>query len=542
MRDSSLVPAAELPGAGALFRDYLDHFEKLAGFYAVDYRSMEAMAAHAQHLAGTASPRAQVAAILSRQNERWGVSEKTRRHLAALAEAKSVAVVSGQQVGLFGGPLFTLYKALTCVKLAERLSAHLQRTVVPIFWLAADDDDLAEVNRTTMLTREHALLTLSCDFNGEARRPVSQVHLPAGIHAVHQKLAEALSDSEFKEGILSALAQAYAPGHTLPEAFARWMSYLTSDFGLVLLDPTDPELKQLAVPLFSQEITEHSPSTAAALRATAALEKAGYAPQVPQRAERCNLFYVDHQRRALEWREGAFATTDGAVRLSQDEWLQRVRHSPEAFAPNVLLRPVLQDALLPTIAYVAGPAEIAYFAQLRGVYEAFGVPMPAVFPRQTLTLLEKKIQRGFEKYQLQLPDFWQNPAQLLSRVVRSETAEELLAPVAASREALRTNFEALRERTLALDATLAAFLEKEQGRIFHQLETVEKKIVQASKRQNETLQQQLEHAGHALYPHQHLQERELNLIPFLCKYGRNLPGQLYQAMDLSTFAHQIVKL
>ncbi len=542
MRDFAPVPVAQVPGSNALFQAYLGQFQKLSDFYAVDYRSLEAMASHARHVAERPYPRTRVAQILTRQNENWGASEKTRQHLAALAEAKSVAVVSGQQVGLFGGPLFTLYKALTCVKLAENLSAQLRRTVAPVFWLAADDDDLAEVNRVTVLTRDNALLALSCDFPAATRRPMSQIPLPESIHACHQELAEALSDSEFKNEILSALARAYAPGHSLPEAFARWMSFLTNEFGLVLLDPADPEFKQLAIPLFAKEINEQSPSTTAALRTNAKLEQGGYAPQVPQRAGHCNLFYVDHQRHGLEWQEGVFATTDGAIRLSKDHWLQRIQDSPTAFSPNVMLRPVLQDSLLPTIAYVAGPAEIAYFAQLRGVYEAFGVPMPAVFPRQTLTLLEKKIQRGFEKYHLQLTDFWQNPAQLLSRVARQETPEELLEPVAAVREDLSKNLAVLKERVMAVDPTLAAFLDKEQGKIFHQLEAIEKKIVQASKRQNETLQQQLEHAGNSLYPHQHLQERELNLTSFLCKYGKNLIKQLYEALDLSCFEHQIVKL
>ncbi|MGH7493782.1 MAG: bacillithiol biosynthesis cysteine-adding enzyme BshC [bacterium] len=542
MRASAHVPVAGVPGANALFQAYIEHFEKLSGFYQVDYRSFSALGEHASAIAASAYPRRQVAAILAKQNERWGASDKTRHHLAALAEANSIAVVTGQQVGLFGGPLFTLYKALTCLKLAERLSAQLQRTVVPIFWLASDDDDLAEVNRTTVLTRENTLLTLSADLAGEARRPMFQIDLPGSIRETQQKLTEAISDSEFKSDILPALFEAYAPGRSLPEAFARWMSFLTGAFGLVLLDPTDPAFKQLAVPVFSKELNEQSPSTTMASNASAALELAGYTPQVSLRAGRCNLFYVDRERHALEGQDGAFATTDGALRLPKEEWLQRIRQSPASFSPNVVLRPIVQDAILPTVAYVAGPAEIAYFAQLRGVYESFGIRMPAIFPRQMLTLMEKKIQHVLEKYDLGIIDFWQNSEQLISRVARRQTPEGLLEPVAAARAALSESLAALKERAVALDPTLAAFLDKEQGKILHQLETIEKKIVQASKLKNETLQQQLEKGSRTFYPHQHLQERELNLISFFCKYGKSMIHQLYDVLNLDSFQHQIVEI
>jgi bacillithiol biosynthesis cysteine-adding enzyme BshC len=542
MRDSVLVPVAGVPGANALFQAYIDHFENLAAFYGVDYRSFSALGAHAAALATNEYPRRQVAAILTKQNERWGTSDKTRQHLAALAEANSLAVVTGQQVGLFGGPLFTFYKALTCLKLAEGLSVYLQRRVVPIFWLAADDDDLAEVNRTTVLTRENTLLTLSLDLAGTARRPVSQIDLPDNILESQQRLTEAISDSDFKDGMLQALFEAYAPGRSLPEAFARWVSFLTKEFGLVLLDPTDPAFKQLAIPIFSKEIEEQSPSTTAAIHTNAALEQAGYTPQVPLRAGHSNLFYVDRQRHALEWQNGFFSTTDRALRMPKGEWLQRIKQSPASFSPNVILRPVLQDSILPTVAYVAGPGEIAYFAQLRGVYQAFGIRMPAIFPRQMLTLMEKKVQHVLQKYGLQLTDFWQDSAQLISRIARRETPEELFEPVAAARGALSKSLATLKERAAALDPTLVAFLDKEQGKILHQLEMIEKKIVQASRQKNETMQQQLEKGSRTFYPHQHLQERELNLISFLCKYGHSLIRQIYDALNLDCFQHQIVEI
>jgi bacillithiol biosynthesis cysteine-adding enzyme BshC len=267
---------------------------------------------------------------------------------------------------------------------------------------------------------------------------------------------------------------------------------------------------------------------------------------VPLRAGRLNLFYVQTQRHTLEHHDGVFSSTDATISFSREELLKELHQHPEAFAPNVMLRPVMQDFLLPTVAYVAGPAEIAYFAQLRGVYEAFAVPMPAIFPRQSMTLLEKKISHVLEKYKLQIADFWsaqgEAAEELVGQILKRETADGLFAPVAAARDELGQRLADLKTRATALDATLGGFIEKEQGKIFHQLETIEKKLLQAAKRQNETLTQQIAKAAHALYPNRHLQERELSFVPYLCKYGRGLIQKIYEQIDLADFQHQVVEL
>jgi len=540
------IPFSQLPGTGRLFVDYVENFEKLADFYAVDYRSRAALLAQAELVAQRDYPRAETAKILLRQNQQWGGGEATMRHIEALAQKNSLAIVTGQQVGLFGGPLFTLYKALTCLKLAESLSARLGKKVTPIFWLAADDDDIAEVNHVTVMNRDNELMPLSCEFDTNERRPVTQVHLTANIENSHQLLADAIIETEFKKDILEALRKSYETNASLPEAFARWLTNLLEPLGLVVMNPADPEFKKLSAPLFAQEIAANSPSTTAALQAMEKLTAAAYTPQVPLRPGRLNLFYVQAQRHALELHGDHLTSTDDVLKFSRAELLEQVQQTPENFSPNVILRPVLQDFLFPTIAYVAGPAEVAYFAQLRGVYEAFNVPMPAIFPRQSMTLLEKKISHVLEKYRLQISDFWTaqgNAAEeLIGHILKREAADGLFAPVAEARDELSRRLAELKNRAVAVDATLGGFIEKEQGKIFHQLETIEKKLLQAAKKQNDTLAQQITKAAHALYPHRHLQERELSFVSYLCKYGRSLIQRLYEQIDLTGFQHQMVEL
>jgi bacillithiol biosynthesis cysteine-adding enzyme BshC len=432
------------------------------------------------------------------------------------------------------------------LKLAESLSARVGKAVVPIFWLATDDDDVAEVSRLTIMNHDNELLPLAPAFDINERKPAAQVHLTNDIENCHRALDEAIVATEFKSDILSSLRQAYSAGAALPDAFARWLLHLLDHHGLVVMNPADAAIKRLAAPLFAREIDAGSPSTAAVLQTTAQLAAVPYAPQVSLRPDRLNIFYVQTHRHTLEKREGGFASTDGALQFSRVELLQELQAHPERFAPNVLFRPGMQDFLLPAVAYIAGPAETAYLAQLRGVYEAFNVPMPAIFPRQSMTLLEKKVARVLQKYELAFADFWStksNAAEaVISRIVKREATDEIFTPVAAAREELGRRLVDLKTRATEIDATLGGFIEKEQGKIFHQLEAVEKKLLQAMKRQHETLAQQIAKAARALYPHQHLQERELSFVPFLCKYGRGLLQNLYEHIDLGNFQHQVVEL
>ena len=540
------IPFSRLPNPNRLFVDYSENFDQLTDFYATDYRSRAALLAQIDLAAQRDCPRIQLAEVLHQQNHRWGGGEATARHIAALAQNGSVAIVTGQQVGVFGGPLFTLFKALTCLKLAESLRARSGREVVPIFWLAADDDDVAEVNQLTVMNRENELISLSCLADTATRRPVSHVQLPENIANCHEALAAAIPDTEFKSELLQALQAAYQPGTTLPDAFARWLLNLLGHFGLVVMNPADPAIKKLAVPLFAREISGGSPSTVAALQAIEKISTVGYTAQVPLRAGRLNLFYVQTQRHALEQREGIFSSTDETLRFSRETLLNELNEHPECFAPNVMLRPLMQDFLLPTVAYIAGPAEVAYFAQLRGVYEAFALPMPAIFPRQSFTLMEKKISHLLEKHKLQIADFWSAQGgaaeELVGQILKREAADGLFAPVAAARDALGQRLGELKKQATTLDATLGGFIEKEQGKIFHQLEGIEKKLLQAAKRQNETLTQQIAKAAHALYPRRHLQERELSFVPYLCKYGRGLIQKIYEQIDLANFQHQVFEL
>jgi len=537
------ISPAQTPGFNRLYLDYLENFDKLAAFYAVDYRASAAMLAQADRLVKRIYARDQLAAIFRRQNERFHAGKKTAQAIELFAKPDSLAVVTGQQTGLFGGPLLTMYKALTAAKLAERLQARRGKPVVTIFWMATDDDDLVEADQCGALDRSNEFHNLTSGFGQWPRRPFSQVVLDDSIDACRAKLNDLLPDSEFKPALFEKLARCFKSGASLADAFGSFLQSLTSDFGLIVLDPSDPEVKRLAAPVFAKEITGHSPSTTAALKAIAQLETMDYSPQVPLRDGRLNLFYIEgNQRQALEFFGDKFSSTDGSLNFSQNDLLAAVEKTPERFAPNVILRPIIQDYLLPTVAYIGGPAEVAYFAEYRGVYEAFEVPMPAIYPRKSLTLLEKRVERAMEKYELSLFDLWKPIEPKITELVKKGAPEGLFEPVSATRDELTRELQTLRESVAKLDPTLEGFIESTAGKILHQLDGLDKKLTQAVKRQNETLTGQVHKAATAVFPNGHLQERSLSLLPFLAKHGDGIIRQIYEAIDLGDYEHQVVQL
>jgi bacillithiol biosynthesis cysteine-adding enzyme BshC len=537
------ISPAQTPGLNRLYLEYLQDFERLASFYAVDYRASAALLAHAERLANRSYAREKLAAIFMRQNDALHAGRKTAQAIELFHKPDTVAVVTGQQTGLFGGPLLTLYKALTAAKLSERLQARRGKPVVTIFWMATDDDDLVEADQCGVLDRNNDFHNLTSGFGQWSRRPFSHVVLDESIDASRARLNELLPDSEFKPALLEKLGRFFRPGASLAEAFGAFLQNLTSEFGLIVLDPSDPEVKRLAAPVFAKEISGYGPSTRAALQAIAELEKLDFSPQVPLREGRLNLFYINEsQRHALESSGDEFRTTDGTVRFSKNELLSAVEKTPENFAPNVILRPVMQDYLLPTVAYIGGPAEVAYFAEFRGVYEAFEVPMPAIYPRKSLTLVEQRGEQWMQKYGLSILDLWKPIDPKINELVKKEAPEGLFEPVSTARDELTRELQTLRERAARLDPTLEGFVESTTGKILHQLDGLDKKLTQAVKRRNETLASQVRKAATAVFPNGHLQERSLSLLPFLAKHGDGIIRQIYEAIDLGDYAHQVLSL
>ncbi len=541
------VPFAQLSAFPKLFATYCADYAKLADFFAGDFRKAEDRRAAAERAAAYDRPgRDALADALLDQNARWtadgALDEKTRQNIEALREGESVAVVTGQQVGLFTGPLYTPYKTITALQLARQMAEEAGRRVVPVFWLEGEDHDFDEVASAHLLRRNEVVrVRYPGPKNGGGGGPVGRIELGEGIEGVIGEVDAALPDSDFKPALMENLRAAYRPGTTLLGAFAQLLRHFFPEAGLVFLSPDDRRLKKLAAPLFRKEIEAPEASSARVEEAGGKLAES-YHQQVNARPS--NLFLLtDDGRRPLDYSGGeAFALRGTERSFSEGELLALLGDEPERFSPNVVLRPLVQDRLVPTAAYVAGPGEVSYFAQYRGVYEHFGVPMPVVYPRASATLIEGKVQRVLDKYDLEMADVGEAPERLFQRLVKANMTVDVDAVFKDAARPVHEAMNALKEKVEAVDATLAQSAEATRAALVGELDALKGRVIKAEKRGQDDVRAQLGKARVNLFPDGALQERTVNATYFLNKYGPDLLARLQEALALDTTAHQVVEL
>ncbi len=536
----------ELSSYKRLFLDYLHRYERLAPFFTADPRDGEAWLERARRVAEKPRERDRLAAALHRQNAALDADEKALEAIDHLAHG-ALAIVTGQQVGLLGGPLYTLYKALTAVELARRAAAAVGKPVVALFWMDADDHDFEEVRKVRFLDRDHAVQELSYAPEGKPTDvPVAEYRLQAAIEDLLSRLRELLPESEFKAETLSLLEECYRPGLTLPEAFGRLLLRLTRGLGLAMVNPADPELKSLAASLFEREARERSESGRRVKATSEELLSLGYHAQATWSPQRLNLFYAAPGRFHIVSADGSFRLSGDGRSLSGEDLAQLIRREPERFSPNVFLRPLYQDTLLPTLAYVAGPNELAYFAQLAGVYQHFDVPMPLVVPRASFTVVEKSQARFLQRYRVKLAELKANDESVLNRILKEQAPPELgnlQTDFERARACLQEITQAFSRDLAAVDPTLVAAAGSIQGKVLHLIQELENKSLRALKRKDETLRRQFLSTRTALFPNFQLQERELSAVHFLARYGRffvDMVRQAVAATELDTRQHIVI--
>ncbi|HET9401461.1 MAG TPA: bacillithiol biosynthesis cysteine-adding enzyme BshC [Candidatus Acidoferrales bacterium] len=536
----------ELPHVTRLYTAYLSGAKKLCEFYphpptlaAISSVSRE----RKRERRYSPEMRAAVANILARQNgdiSPAGMHPAIERNLASFREG-AMAVVTGQQAGLFGGPAYTFYKALTAIRLVQELH-HRGVEAVPIFWIASEDHDLAEVSACDWLT-SHGVEHLqwqaaSPDVSG---RSVGRVPLREEIVDLARRAAESLEGPACEE-IAEALTTAYQPAETFGTAFAKLLRALTGRFGLILLDPLDAKLHELAAPLLERVVEQQSALSSELAERGKRLERAGYHAQVKVGAASTLLFGTENGKRvAIRQKNGEFllgeTSADGA------NLRRRINEDPAGFSPNALLRPVVQDTLLPTIAYVAGPAEIAYFAQSQVVYQHLGATMPVIVPRASFTLIGPYVERLIEKHSLDLRRDVLGGRQLLrKRLELNSLPRGMTEKFQQGGEEISEVLANLRKPITKLDSTLGGAVDTASRKIIFQLQKLRAKTSRARDLRDGVLTRHEKIIRDALYPSNHLQERVLSLLPFLARHGADLLDVLARHAGISTPAHQIARL
>lgn len=526
MRSESLL-ISQIPHVSRLYQDYLTDFSQVLRYYGAPPLSREWQDRSRNDY--PAERRQRVAQILQRQNEGFGASPKTMANIERLRAGAHV-VVTGQQVSLFGGPLFAMLKALTAIKLAEEANA------VPVFWLATQDHDLAEVAFANIPAGSH-LQKVSILPNAVEGAPVGSIPLDEEI-ATAAKTAEALlGESE----VSGWLRECYRPGATLGEAYARLFAKLFADEGLVILDPADAELQRIAQPLYLDSAVRSEEINHALLARGNELEAKGYHAQVKVSNTSTLLFTLENSSRTPVQRvNSGFAI--GGKKVSAAELRQRIEQSPQDFSGNALFRPVVQDYLLPTLAYVGGPAEVAYFAQSAVVYEKLLGAVTPIVPRVSATLIEPRVARKLEKYRLVPAMAFQSEEVLRRTMATHVLPAELTAKFQSAKESLERSLASLDDSLSKLDPTLREAGGRAGKKMRYQLTRLEQRAALSETRRNEEIVRHAHEIASALYPHKSLQEREVAGVYFVARYGSGLITGLKEQIQPRSAEHQVLYL
>jgi bacillithiol biosynthesis cysteine-adding enzyme BshC len=527
--ETECLPFSSIPHTGRLFDDYLHAFDRVKQFYAQPPLNQDWWADEIQKIQYPAERRQAVAAILERQNREFGAGAKTLANIQRLRDG-SAAVVTGQQVGLFGGPLFCILKALTAVIMAEKAGA------VPMFWMATEDHDLEEVNTVNLPAGDH-LKKFTVNVPHREGAPVGTIEFTDEVAAAVQQVEAIFGKSEISE----LLAASYRKGETFGTAFARFYTKVFSDLGVIFLNPLDPELHSIAQPVFRAALEKSEEINHALLERNKELEAAGYVAQVKVTPSHTLCFYYeDGARTPVKHHDKEFFVGDR--KLAVAELIKETERCPELFSANVLLRPVIQDYLLPTLCYIGGPAEVAYFAQIEVIYRKLAGRLTPILPRIFATLIEPRQAKLLDRYQLSLPDLFTAPEKARELVGSRALPDSILKSFDQAAEHVEQALSLIQGPLEKLDKTLVDAAENAGTKMRYQLQTIRDKAARAETRKNSEVMQHADELITALYPNKDLQEREVGAVYFLLKYGLSMVEQLKSAVQIGCGEHQIVRI
>ena len=532
--DCRALAFQQLPHQPKLFLAYLEKFEKVKAFYA-HAPTMQAVTRESKKLDYPEERRAEVAAILSMQNAALGAGTETSSNVERLTKG-AVAVVSGQQVGLFGGPAYAVYKALTAIQIAEELTRD-GIDAVPVFWMATEDHDLEEIRHTSWF-EAGKLIRFELPDGNEAGMPVGRISLGAEGQRIAREAAK-LVEKEGGDLLGQYLSQSYNAQETYGSAFGKLFARLFAKQGLILMDPLDAGLHKVAAPLYQHALAERDALNDKLLERGKALERGGFDAQVKVTSKSTLLFYMgDGARQPISAGNENFQAGDKS--WARGELVHLTHQGPDNFSPNALFRPVVQDYLLPTVAFIGGPAELSYIAQSEVVYEHLLGRMPVMLPRAGFTLVDAKANKLLGKYGLTVEEVWAGSQELRRKMEGASVPKSLSNGFDRDQKQIAKMVDRLGKQIEKLDATLSGTVERTKKGIEFHLEQLRQKAGRALDQRLGVLASHEQHLESLLNPHKGLQERELCLLPFLARWGAGGLGELQKLCCSKKLGHHFI--
>jgi bacillithiol biosynthesis cysteine-adding enzyme BshC len=533
---SALRPAVDgvqlrvgaLRGGGALVRDYLAGRD-LSAFFTGHSSDPAAYARKAAEV----DARMDAAARMRAAPAIEPLGDSAQR-LTRILAGDGYFITTGQQPALFGGPLYTLYKILGAIRLAELQEQRLGRPVLALFWIGSDDHDWDEANHTALLDAERYVRRIT--VRGAADAPPHPLYRRAwgdDIEAASAELATLLPDTVHARAVLDHVRASYSPNATVSASFTATLKWLLNGQRVAFVDSAHPSVRRAAAPVMRAEAERTREHGAAIAAQTRRLEEAGYEAQVAVTEEASNLMLVDeHGRDRLLRTERGWLTRREHTALPEAQLLRRIDAEPDSFSPNVMLRPVVENAIFPTIAYVAGPGELSYFAQLGCLFAAHGILPPVVVARPSITVIDERTSRKLERLGLDADVFARPFAELVADTVAAATPPAVVHAIESVRSSLKERYEALAQAAEEVDPTLRGPLIAARNRALLETNDVEKKVAARVRRRSAERIEQLRRLASALQPDGAPQERVFGPLPLIAEHGPDLVARMAEAIDM----------
>lgn len=540
-----LIDFDKIPNTNKLFLDYLNDFEQVKNYYNINFRNENLYDELFEKVSSRKnSNKSNLVSILLNYYEGLKCSNKTKQNIEFLNDEKTIAVFTGQQVGLLGGPLYTIYKAFTSIKLAEYLNTKFKEyNFVPIFWMAGDDHDYEEISFINLINKENELAKITLD-DGKGleinRGPVGDLQFDTNVLEFSNLIKSNIRETEFTNGLTEMIDNVLQDGLSIKESFFRLMYQIFDDTGLIIFDPQQKNVKELLKPIFKKELTDYKIHNKDLLLTSADLDD-NYHAQV--KIKPINLFYSDETgRHLIEPIEDEYRLKGKRKRFTKEEIIELVDNYPERFSGNVLLRPICEDYLFPTGFYIGGPGEISYYAQVIPLYTHYGLQHPIVFPRASATIIEGNIAKILIKYNLSSQDFFNGKKELKETVINALADIDLEAEFSNASTKISEILNNLSKKLTSIDQNLNNVSESTKNKISHLLEVMKNKSMKAQEQKFNSSLRQISKAQNLIYPNDNLQERELSIMNFVNKYGFEFFDWIYNELEIKEFKHQILEI
>lgn len=498
-------------------------FEQVAFFYpSGDPKNQESFQRRASYLDSRKYSRGVLADTLQAYHEDLGANSQTFQMIEELRQAETLVVITGQQAGIFTGPLYTLYKAITTIQLAKEQREKLGRPVVPVFWIAGEDHDWQEIRETYVLNSEGKPVACQLPGNGGGES-VGRQSVPAW-EGIERQLGE-LPESEFRSAVLKEYRQITEKAKDLSQWFALTLQYLVKKWGLIFFDPLLPEFKRLAMPMYEQILKMHKDVRRAFALRTEKWVELGFTQQIQPTGGEVNLFLAVPERRAILYTDDYFSLRGQKERWDLDTLKQMLEQNPERFSPSVVTRPIVQEYLFPTLAYVPGPGELNYWAQLGGVFSVFDFVMPILYPRLAAVVLTPSWQKSLNKQALTVEDVYAGLEEHKNRCVRERDSHDIDQHFARLFRKIKEGYAELRPLE-DIHVNVHDWLMKNEAKVDFQLDYLKDKIWQAQRKGCTDVLRRLQELEDGITPFHSRQERVLNPLTFICRYGQGFVDRI----------------